>query len=80
MYWPLGAPRIFAAPPRPKSPKPDETEISLSEKEDEEDDRDKALLGLQASRSGQVFATITSKTLDIWQTTVGLTRYIAYWF
>jgi hypothetical protein len=68
MYWPLSAPRVFAAPPKPKAP-PDEGE-SAAAGEYEEIQEDTAIIGLQTSRTGQLFATITATTLDIWQVSV----------
>ncbi len=72
MYWPLGAPRVYAATrPRGKLSQPNGTEDS----EAEAVDRDAAgLLGLRVSRNGHLFATITTKTLTIWQTSVSWKR------
>lgn len=73
MYWPLGAPRVYAAT---------KSRQKLSEPNGEDDsegdavEKDAAgLLGLRVSRSGRLFATITAKALTIWQTSVSLERY-----
>ena len=69
MYWPLGAPRVYAANKIAKSPSADSIDgLEDSAKEDE----DNSLLGLQVSRSGHLFATITANGLCIWQTYVSL--------
>ena len=68
MYWPLGAPRVYAAArPRQKPARTNGT--SNSEGEAEVKDATE-LLGLRVSRSGRLFATITAKTLTIWQSSV----------
>lgn len=68
MYWPLGAPRIYAATkPKRKKPKQDGTENAVDAAGEEDAS---ALLGHRVSRSGQMFATITATTLIIWQTSV----------
>lgn len=75
MYWPLGAPRVYAvAKRRRKSNKPIENDGSEAGDEDENDVNDNnssALIGLCVSRNGHLFATITNATLTIWQTSVG---------
>ena len=68
MYWPSGAPRVFAAPKKRRPPSEEEDE--KGQLEEEKVERDTTLCGLRVSRSGQLFATITSTTLDIWQSSV----------
>ncbi len=67
MYWPLGAPRVYAATRRKR--KPPTTEY---EEEDSEDVEEKAtnILGLRVARNGHLFVTITETTLTVWQTSV----------
>lgn len=67
MYWPLGAPRVFAAPKK-RTPGPRDDDEN-GEGVDEYDDDD-FLLGLCVSRNGVLFATITATSLNIWQTSV----------
>ena len=70
MYWPLGAPRVYAATrPRPNA---SQTDKSSNSEEEAEEKADKVLLGLRVSRSGHLCATVTAKTLSIWQTSVSL--------
>ena len=69
MYWPLGTPRTYVVPKRPEFPADD------SDDEDQEPASppmplDETILGLRVSRNGQIMATITATTLDIWQTSV----------
>lgn len=68
MYWPLGAPRVYAATkPHQKLSQPNGSGNS----EEDAVEKDAAvLLGLRVSRSGRLFATITAKALTIWQTSV----------
>ncbi|KAL9636628.1 MAG: hypothetical protein Q9164_002707 [Protoblastenia rupestris] len=64
MYWPLGAPRIYAASRRKRKP-PD---ASNDEKEAPEDGQNgENILGLRVGRNGHLFTTITETTLTIWQ-------------
>ncbi|MCJ1321713.1 hypothetical protein MMC15_007058 [Xylographa vitiligo] len=65
MYWPLGAPRVYAA--RKISP-PSATEIGQKGDQKDEEEKYSALLGLRVSRNGQYFVTITTTSLNIWQT------------
>ena len=60
MYWPLGAPRIYAANPRPQDPRTG-TDDATAQTD---------LLALRVSRNGYLFATITTSTLTVWQTRV----------
>lgn len=67
MYWPLGAPKVYAATRRKRK-------ISAPgvEEDDREDGEEKAtnLLGLRVARNGHLFVTITETTLTVWQTSV----------
>lgn len=77
MYWPLGAPKIYAAHRRRRKAQDDggeEDQDSQSEKQDE------ALIGLQVSRQGRRFTTITETTLSVWQTSVSSGEWVANWF
>lgn len=65
MYWPLGVPRIYAAATkRRKVNGGDDYENEASE------NQPSALLGLRVSRNGHLFATITTTTMTVWQTSV----------
>lgn len=70
MYWPLGVPQIYAATQR-RNP------LRASGDGDYEDEapesQSSALLGLRVSRNGHLFATITTTTMTIWQTSVRAT-------
>ena len=67
MYWPLGAPRVYAATRRKwKYPGP-----KNGEEEDEDvEERATDILGLRVARNGLLFVTITETTLTVWQTSV----------
>ena len=67
MYWPLGAPKVYAATRRKRKPPSPE-----HEKEDGEDVEEKAtnILGLRVARNGHLFVTITETALTVWQTSV----------
>ena len=68
MYWPLGAPRVYAATKaKRKRPREAGTDEALEATNSE---NAAPLLGHRVSRSGQMFATITTTTLTIWQTSV----------
>lgn len=74
MYWPLGAPRVYAATKgrrKKSSNSADNIEDEEEKAEQTKANEDAAILGLRVSRNGQFFATITSTTLLIWQTSVG---------
>jgi len=72
MYWPLGAPRVYAASRRKrKTATPDS-----NEKEDDEDKTSINILGLRVARHGHLFVTITDTELTVWQTSVS-TRTLA---
>lgn len=68
MYWPLGAPRIYAASDKPRRKSGSGLDDPLDG--DPTDEDDPTLTGLQISRNGHLFATITTTTLMIWQTSV----------
>ena len=68
MYWPLGAPRVYAST-RPRRKVPELNGVDNSNEKAEGKDPE-VLLGLRVSRSGRLFATITAKTLNIWQASV----------
>ena len=65
MYWPLGAPKVYAAARRKRK-------NVASENEEEEDVEEKAtsILGLRVARNGHLFVTITENSLTVWQTSV----------
>lgn len=70
MYWPLGAPRVYAATKGRRK----FTTASDGHKGDEEKAKAEeapAILGLRVSRNGQFIATLTATTLIIWQSSVG---------
>lgn len=69
MYWPVGAPRVYAASKLRKKSSETGGSNGVSEAESNEQDA-VALLGLRASRHGHLFATITATALTIWHTSV----------
>ncbi len=76
MYWPVGAPRVYAASRSRRKLATRATRNGSDGSEEEAEDKDTTvLLGLRVSRSGRLFSTITAKTLAIWQTSVSLRRY-----
>ena len=77
MYWPLGAPRVFAVNKSSKKP------VQLLEgkvPQAREDLEETAILGLRVSRAGHLFATITASALTIWQISVCPYLKFANWF
>ena len=74
MYWPLGAPKIYAATKRTRK----QQEVCNEEEADTEGEskEDTAILGLQVARNGHLFATITDTTLTIWQSSVRSVSHI----
>ena len=70
MYWPLGAPKVYAAARRKRKSSASENEEKDSE--DVEDVKEKAtsILGLRVARNGHLFVTITKNSLTVWQTSV----------
>ena len=78
MYWPLGAPRVYAASRRRRKG-------NISDQEDEnvtanEDATSSDILGLQVARNGHLFVTITDIGLTVWQTAVCQGRNVLDWF
>jgi len=67
MYWPLGAPRVYAASRRKRKTK---TEGSNEKKDDDAEDTSINILGLRLARNGHLFVTITDTALTVWQTSV----------
>ena len=67
MYWPLGAPKVYAAARRKRK-----SVASENEEKDSEDVEQKAtsILGLRVARNGHLFVTITEDSLTVWQTSV----------
>ncbi|KAI9738573.1 MAG: hypothetical protein M1834_008077 [Cirrosporium novae-zelandiae] len=72
MYWPYGVPRIYAPSNIPKQGLELEsviegaaTEVNSNVSPPVHDDG--TIVGLRASRSGHVFATITKTSLTVWQ-------------
>ncbi|KAL6717855.1 WD40 repeat protein [Lecanora helva] len=66
MYWPLGAPRVYAASRRRRKPPVESNE----EKSDVDSEGTEArnILGLKVARHGHLFITITRTALTVWQT------------
>lgn len=65
MYWPLGAPKVYAASRRKRKPPVQEN----AKKDGEDVDRKLTnILGLRVARNGHLFVTITEITLTVWQT------------
>ena len=74
MYWPLGAPRIYAASRRKRKPhEPDKEDDTESEGET---NHNTAVLGLQVARNGHLFTTITDTALTVWQSSVRKTMHV----
>ena len=71
MYWPLGAPRVYAATKGRRKKSSSSSDNIEDEEEQAKAKEAAAVLGLRVSRNGQFFTTITSTTLLIWQTSVG---------
>ncbi|KAK4694219.1 RAB6A-GEF complex partner protein 1, partial [Lecanoromycetidae sp. Uapishka_2] len=67
MYWPLGAPRVYAASRRKRKT----SDLNDEEKEakDAEEGEATNILGLRVARNGHLFVTITETALTVWQTT-----------
>ena len=68
MYWPLGAPKVYAAARRRRK-------LSKDGSDSEEDEQNaespsEAILGLRVARNGHLFATITTATLNVWHASV----------
>lgn len=77
MYWPLGAPRVYAAAKRRRKGSNANANGNQSREGGDEDEKEvndnssSALIGLCVARNGHLFATITNTSLTIWQTSVG---------
>ena len=68
MYWPLGAPRIYASSRNKR--KVGQDGVEGEEYEASDDNASRAILGLRVSRNGHLFATITEIVLTVWQSNV----------
>ena len=66
MYWPLGAPRVYAASRRKRKANGNSDE----QEDDEAEDAAANFLGLRVARNGHLFVTITETALTVWQTAV----------
>lgn len=66
MYWPLGAPRVYAASRRKRKP----SENSEEKENGETEEATSRILGLRVARNGHLFITITETALTVWQTAV----------
>ena len=66
MYWPLGAPRVYAATRRKRKASDNNEEKENSETEEAASH----ILGLRVARNGHLFITITETALTVWQTAV----------
>lgn len=69
MYWPLGVPQIYAVATRRRNTVRANGDGDY-ENEASENQHPAALLGLRVSRNGHLFATITTTTMTVWQTSV----------
>lgn len=78
MYWPLGAPRVYAASRRKRKASVSHKEEEETEKVDEGEATN--ILGLRVARNGHLFVTITETALTVWQTSVCNVRYRVDWF
>ncbi|KAL8869054.1 MAG: hypothetical protein Q9174_004558 [Haloplaca sp. 1 TL-2023] len=63
MYWPMGAPQVYAANRKRRK----EPEFEDEEHGEAEVEENPPILGLRTSRSGHLIATITATTMTIWQ-------------
>ena len=66
MYWPLGAPRVYAASRRKRKP----SDNSEEKENGETEEAASRILGLRVARNGHLFITITETALTVWQTAV----------
>ena len=66
MYWPLGAPRVYAASRRKRKP----SDNNEGKENGETEEAASHILGLRVARNGHLFITITETTLTVWQTAV----------
>ncbi len=69
MYWPLGAPRVYAASRR-KRKDPTATNEERVDRDNVEEKESTNILGLRIARHGHLFVTITDTALTVWQTSV----------
>ena len=67
MYWPLGAPRVYASAGRSAVQHRGPQDQPSAEESWMEDDH---LLGLCVGRSQQLFVTITAAAVGVWQVSV----------
>ena len=66
MYWPLGAPRVYAASRRKRK----SSDNSEEKENGETEEAASRILGLRVARNGHLFITITETALTVWQTAV----------
>lgn len=66
MYWPLGAPRVYAASRKKRKP----SDNSEEKENGEAEEAASRILGLRVARNGHLFITITETALTVWQTAV----------
>lgn len=66
MYWPMGAPQIYASNRKRRKGHTTEDGKQVEAK----DEGTAAILGLRTSRNGHLIATITATTMTIWQASV----------
>ena len=74
MYWPLNAPKVYAAHNGFRRANRGSAKSSAEASTLVGDDalaRDSTIIGLEVARNGHLFATITAITLTIWQLAVG---------
>ena len=64
MYWPLGAPKVYAAARRKRK------SVASENEEKDSEDVEQSILGLRVARNGHLFVTITEDSLTVWQTSV----------
>ena len=70
MYWPLGAPKVYAAARRKRKSSASENEEKDSEDVEDVKEQATSILGLRVARNGHLFVTITENSLTVWQTSV----------
>lgn len=73
MYWPLGAPQVYAANKSINTPSDISEGAAQQEPQGGSDPQTDPILNLRVSRAGNLLTTITNATLNVWQTSV---RYI----
>jgi hypothetical protein len=76
MYWPLGAPRVYAASRRKRKPPEIAEETEKGDLEAAAED----IRGLRVARNSHLFVTITETALTVWQTAVGGNPWDIDWF